>query len=385
MGATPVCDVPNGVCVQCLQNSQCSAATPTCDSASHSCRVCSVDADCDSNVCNAATGMCVAEANVLYVTPTGPDSGTCTMSAPCSLVQANALADQIRNNIKLAAGSYSAHIVLTNKTIIIFGAGATIASAGANPIFEVDDGARLRINGAALTAGTGQLAIRCEGSASATHTLELFGASVTAPTSTIVGNPCTMTVEQSVLHTTGTDYMLVWVGPSVATIDRTKFVGGGNGIAALATPTVTITNSTFKNMGTAANHGAFQGAGYNVSFATLVDTMVECGNSGATSLTLDSSIVFWSSSGAPTDEIANQISCTSVTNSVIFPNSQPVGATNVSSNPMLKNVASDDYHLLATSPAIDHGNPASTNPTDFDGVARPQGAQRDSGAYEFKP
>ena len=74
-----------------------------------------------------------------------------------------------------------------------------------------------------------------------------------------------------------------------------------------------------------------------------------------------------------------------MTNSVITPNSQPVGATNINMDPGLKNVGADDYHLLATSPAIDHGNPASTNAIDFDGVSRPQGAQRDSGAFEFKP
>lgn len=385
-GATPSCDVPDGVCVACLQNAQCSGATPTCDMTMHSCRACAVDADCDSNVCDAATGMCVAEANVLYVTPTGPDSGTCTMAAPCSLVQANAVADQTRNNIKLAAGSYSAHIVLTNKTIVIFGVGATIASAGANPVFEVDDGARLRINGASLTASAQQLAIRCEGSSTASHTLELFRASVDSPTTTIVGNPCTMTVDQSVIHTSSTvDYALVLVAPTTATFNRTKFLGGGNGIASFNSSTVTITNSTFKNMGNAANHGVFQGGGFNVSFSTLVDTMVECGGSGATGLTLDSSIAFWSASGAPTDEITNQVNCTSVTNSVITPSAQPVGATNINANPMLKNVAGDDYHLLVTSPAIDHGNPSSTNNIDFDGVMRPKGAQRDSGAFEFNP
>lgn len=385
-GGTPACDVPDGFCVQCLQNSQCSAAMPTCDSAMHTCRACAVDADCDSNVCDAATGTCVAEANVLYVTPTGPDSGTCTMSTPCSLAQANAVADQTRNNIKLAAGSYTAQIVLTNKTLNVFGVGATIASSGTNAIFEVSDNARLRISGASLTATGSAIPLLCDGSATASHTLEVFRASIDGQTTLLTANPCTVTVEQSVLHNSSTvDYAMALVGPSVTTFNRTKFVGGGNGIAALNSPTVTITNSTFKNMGTAANHGVFQGAGYNVSFVTLVDTMIECGGSGATGLTLDSSIAFWSSSGAPTDEITNQVSCPSVTNSVIFPNAQPVGATNIKMNPMLKNVSADDYHLLATSPAIDHGNPSSTNALDFDGVMRPQGAQRDSGAFEFKP
>ena len=208
-------------------------------------------------------------------------------------MQANAVADQVRNNVKLAAGTYSAHIVLTNKTLVFFGVGATIAGIGSGPVFEVDDGARLRVNGASLTA-TGDSVIRCEGATTATHTVELFRASASSATSLLLANPCTMTVDQSVLQeTSNVDYALVLVGPSVVTFTRTKFVGNGNGIAALNTPTVTITNSVFKNMGTAANHGAFQGAGYNVSFSTLVNTMVECGGSGATTLTLDSSIAFW--------------------------------------------------------------------------------------------
>jgi hypothetical protein len=352
----------------------------------HACRACALDADCDSAVCDAATGMCVAEANVLYVSPAGPDTGTCTKAQPCSIVQATAVADQTRNNIKLAAGQYSAHVVMTNKTLIFYGVGATISAQGTNPVFEVDDNARLRINGASLIANTGNTAIRCEGAAAATHTLELFRTTVDNTSTTMVANPCTVTVDESVLRTTNTSsYAVLLVGPSVGKFNRTRFVGGGNGIGGLANPTVQITNSAFKNMGTAANHGAFVGAGFNVSFSTLVDSVVECSAQGATGLTLNSSIVYWAASGAPADTVINQNGCTSVKNSVIFPNSQPVGATNVSMNPQLKNVVTDDYHLLAGSPAIDRGDPASTNAIDFDGVPRPQGAQRDSGAFEFKP
>lgn len=382
-GGTPVCDVPDGFCVQCLQNAQCSGATPICDIAVHSCRACAVDGDCDSNVCDAATGMCVAEANVLYVTPTGPDSGTCTKSAPCSFLQAFTVSDQTRDNIKLAPGSYTAHFLLTNKTLVVFGVGASIAATGTNNVFQVQDNSRLRINGASLTA-TGDAAIRCQGTATAPHTLELFRATVDSATTPIVANPCTLMADQSTLHG-ATDAALEIVAPSVATFTRTRFEGRGTGIIALSTPTIQITNCVFKNMGTSANHGVFQGAGYSVSFSTFVDSMIECGAAGATGLTLNSAIVYWASAGAPADAIANQTSCTSVASSVIFPSSQPVGATNITMNPQLKNVSADDYHLLATSPAIDYGDPASTLAIDFDGVMRPQGAQRDSGAFEYKP
>ena len=214
----------------------------------------------------------------------------------------------------------------------------------------------------------------------------MFRTSLDNTSTTLLANPCTVTVDESVFHTSNTSsYSLVLVGPAVAKFNRTRFVGNGNGIAALANPTVQIANSAFDKMGAPANHGALVGAGFNVSFSTFVDSALECGGSGATGLTLDSSIVFWASSGAPADTILNQSMCTSVKNSVIFPSSQPVGATNISMLPQLKNVAADDYHLLATSPAVDRGDPASTNAIDFDGVPRPQGAQRDSGAFEFKP
>jgi hypothetical protein len=55
----------------------------------------------------------------------------------------------------------------------------------------------------------------------------------------------------------------------------------------------------------------------------------------------------------------------------------------VSGNPKYVNVALGDFHLLAGSPAIDMGLSINAPTNDFDGVARPQGAGFDVGAYEF--
>jgi len=52
-------------------------------------------------------------------------------------------------------------------------------------------------------------------------------------------------------------------------------------------------------------------------------------------------------------------------------------------DPLLLNVAGFDFHLLLGSPAIDAGMTLLNVPTDFDGIARPQGAGYDIGAYEF--
>ncbi len=55
--------------------------------------------------------------------------------------------------------------------------------------------------------------------------------------------------------------------------------------------------------------------------------------------------------------------------------------TNVQGNPMFVNAASD-FHLMASSPAIDMADPAATEVVDFEGDARPRGNARDIGADE---
>jgi hypothetical protein len=54
-------------------------------------------------------------------------------------------------------------------------------------------------------------------------------------------------------------------------------------------------------------------------------------------------------------------------------------------DPRFVNAAGGDFHLMTGSPAIDAADPAATLSTDYDGTARPQGAGRDLGAFEYKP
>jgi hypothetical protein len=381
----PVCDVGTG-CVECLQNDQCSADKPTCDTAMHTCRTCSVDADCDSDVCDLETGACVAEAKVLYTSPTGADAGTCPKGTPCSIVQAAALADQTRNNIKLAPGAYSAHIMLTNKTLSLFGVGATISGQTTNQIFDVDDGAQLRLVGVTLSATSSLGVIRCEGDAAATHVVDMFQTTIANNNTILLANPCTMSIKQSVLQSSKPDaFTVAFVGPSIVTIDRSRIVGAGSGIAGVSNATINITNSVITNMNGSANHGALVGSTFNVSFTTFVNSYIECSNQGTVGLTLDSSIVTNPGAASGFDAIQGVPACTSIKFTLAFPSVQPVGATNLVVDPQLKDIAANDFHLKVTSPALDHGDPASTIAIDFDGVARPQGANPDSGAFEFKP
>ena len=57
----------------------------------------------------------------------------------------------------------------------------------------------------------------------------------------------------------------------------------------------------------------------------------------------------------------------------------------ISGDPLFVNAANNDFHLQASSPAIDAGS-SSVNTIvtqDYDGVSRPQGAQYDRGAFEY--
>lgn len=58
------------------------------------------------------------------------------------------------------------------------------------------------------------------------------------------------------------------------------------------------------------------------------------------------------------------------------------GTDYVEADPLFVGAAAHDYHLLAASPAIDHGNRALAPTADADGLLRPQGAGVDLGAYE---
>jgi len=63
--------------------------------------------------------------------------------------------------------------------------------------------------------------------------------------------------------------------------------------------------------------------------------------------------------------------------------STPTGEGNISDDPLFVDALNANYHLQTTSPCIDSGTAIEAPSTDFEGVARPQGAGFDMGAYEY--
>jgi len=58
------------------------------------------------------------------------------------------------------------------------------------------------------------------------------------------------------------------------------------------------------------------------------------------------------------------------------------GTGNIDANPLFVDGTAGDFHLQDGSPCIDSGTTAGAPDTDIEGIARPQGAGVDMGAYE---
>ena len=66
-----------------------------------------------------------------------------------------------------------------------------------------------------------------------------------------------------------------------------------------------------------------------------------------------------------------------------MPSSQLSIDHNLTSNPQFVNATTSNFHLQATSPAIDTGSADGSPRFDFDGKLRPIGSGYDIGAYEY--
>jgi hypothetical protein len=79
---TPWCLPSSGECVACRDTPDCPSSAPICED--NVCRSCLSDGECSSNVCDEEVGVCIDEANAIYLSPTGQAEGTCTRATPCA-------------------------------------------------------------------------------------------------------------------------------------------------------------------------------------------------------------------------------------------------------------------------------------------------------------
>jgi hypothetical protein len=186
----PRCDAATATCVGCTSGDQCPAARSICDADTRSCRGCTADDQCASGVCIEATGRCAADAEILYVTQTGADAGTCPKDAPCkTLAFAMGLTSPARNVIRILGphfylGNSSAYL---SNSIVLDGSNTTLTSGVSPAILVGGPGALEGVRLLSTDAFTSVIKVQAGGGLVLTHStiedgqIEVFsGASLDA-------------------------------------------------------------------------------------------------------------------------------------------------------------------------------------------------------------
>jgi hypothetical protein len=365
-GTTPVCNTSSNSCVQCLANSDCTATDPVCSN--NTCVGCGSDSDCASTICGSG-GACVDPSAIVYLSPAGVDSGTCTQAAPCKTLDFGAAhTSDARSFISLLNGLYSAEVrldtsVTSAANIDVHGNGSTLAPAPGNDgaFFETSISMTLRN---LILDGT-------QGDPNAT--LEPGPAAIQLLNVTIKGGfdgiNASGPISAQNLTVSDVDSIGITTSSSL-TIDQAQVFDAVTAIAASGTSELTNmmvygcsgTSVDLTNGNGTIEFSTIAGSGSSTSPGVI------CGNAS-----LRAVIVWLTAASVPTE------GCSSL-ESIVGPISVS-GA--MDTNPMFVDPTSNNFHLSSTSPAIDQVT--SGPPVDFEGDSRPQGSGYDIGADEYKP
>lgn len=390
MAPTSVCDLAGTMmCVQCIAPDQamaCGGTTPTCGS-DNACHACSKHDDCGSSAC-LADGSCAMMTDVAYVDPVNGTGTACSQAVPCKKVM-DALGTG-RRYVKLT-GMIDEQVTINNQNVIVLAApGTVLTRSSPGTVLRVDGSSVVQIfdltianglgpGGIGITLPSGMASLdmqRVTVMNNAGGGITATGGIVSVSQSTITGNP-----GGGITTTGGT----LTIARSTVSLN----LGGGISIGGVGA-TFDITNTfIFRN----GDENASTFGGLSLSFAmpgtnrlafnTIVDNKAATGSAG----------VFCSAAGfqAPNNIVARN----ALAGSTTATGAQTAGGTYPTSKVQADIVglafvdpeapAPFNYHLTATSSAIDQATTPVPIDVDFDGDVRPQGPQKDIGADEYKP
>jgi hypothetical protein len=353
----------------------CPPDSPVCDSDSTTCRGCYQDAECPDHVCSESTGLCIPDAQTLYVRNGGNDANLCTHDAPCANVsRALQLVDQVHNTIKIYDGNYSDAFAST-ASYLLSGEGnqntnATIhyKSNGHAHVLEVDSGGTVVVEGVSFDGGM-QETMRAQGNS----TLTLYNAEIeNSPIGGIDSAMSNIHLYFSTVHDSGgTEPGVNIVGGSLSML-RSLMYDQANACVHVQSAKYDIENTFLLGCTTVA----FDQVGIVENPATF--TFNTIANSG-TAVTCAGAINVKNSIFA-NNGMSPQIPANASATYSLFTDTPPTGTGNIMGDPNF--VASDDFHINFPSPAIDSAEPNSTNNIDFDGDFRPHFNKWDIGADE---
>jgi hypothetical protein len=399
------CDAAANGCVDCVDSSQCMNPAPTCDASTHACRACQIDDDCASAVCDPTSGTCVDPATIIYVAPDGSAESSCGgQMTPCTFDRGFNQIDAMHNVVKISPGTYTADTAVTVMTssqqqIDIDGAGATIMvpNLGIKAVLTFQGPGNVRVHGLSIVevpAFNSVVGIFCgEINGTDVTNLEADQLSFTGGLDAIAVTSCMADIKRSKFAGVSID-ISVTGGTATATIDQcilghaagaaANSVGIFSDVANAQQAThIHVTNSVFDGL---MQDVSITSGTMDIQFSTFVNIAdkFDCSQDKFGSVPAQvtySNDIMYATSGTQT---VTGTGC-NFHYDLIYPQITQLGDHFVYLDPKLVDVATGDYHLMQSSPAIDAADPAATDTIDLDGTQRPNGPRSDIGAFEYHP
>lgn len=358
------CNLDSGVCVECLAATDCPTDRPNCGSDGQ-CRGCLVHNDCSSQLCNADTGACVPEDQVIYVGQGGTGTA-CTRTTPCgSFAIAIAQVTGPRTSIHVSSGTYTERVVIDNKSFYLASEGG-----GLRPPSD-SDGTLLSITGASRVELDG---------------LDVLGSATTASN----GISCAgAMVALTLRDVTVEDHGAIGIdsdGCRLTVLGSTIARNRQGGISQRAGELVVRNSFLHHNGGAASSIGGLSAKlplAISVEFNSFVDNLALA--TSAAAIQCDTPAPVTLKNNLAVGDAPIQLSLGTCGYAYTLSNQLVDGPGNLNVAPAFVDAGDDDYHLVPNSPGIDAADPLATEPFDFDRDERPQGPRRDIGADEVTP
>ncbi len=314
------------------------------------------------------SGACAAPDQVAYVAPSpgGTDNASCSLATPCTTIL-KALATG-RSYVKLEGTLYE-QVTLSNRNVTLLAEpGARLTSMSAGPLLRVDGASQvaiydLELSGTSGTSGTDGYGIAAFAGSTATMVrVKLSGNQAGG----LWATSSTVTVLQSTISDNAGGG-IVANGGSLSVAQSTISSNLGGGIKTVDDGAFEIVgNVFFKNGSDAALVGGIvigpaQGGANRLEFNSFssnktqngVGAAIQC---GAGTFTARNNIM----SGNGTSTSPAQVGGTCMhAYSIVRPGPVPSGPGNSAMDPLFKNTATGDLHLMPGSPAIRAADPSS--------------------------
>lgn len=366
-----VCDTMAGVCVECLEDMDCSdPMRAQCNPQTYTCQGCSAHADCASEAC-LPNGTCGDDSTVAYVDPAGTATTGCTLLDPCGLVD-DALAAN-RMFVKLTGALVGPVVVDGLSRTFLADPDTTLTRSNGGVLFDIKGGSTVAIYDLTLIAND-EAGIKVTSS-----TARLFRVMVTNAnkndTAAVTAAASTLTMSRCLIHNN---------------------LGGG--IEADANTTYNITNNFIvrngkddSNLGGVTLDATTAGE-RRFEFNTVVDNRAKAATQGvaggvacaASDLAIPNNLIVRNYGGGSTTLAgANELPTLSTLRcntsaSRVGPDVAPYMFVDPDAA-----TGAGNYHILPGSQAIEQGMISNID-FDVDGELRPQGTGFDVGADEYK-